>query len=174
MCLKVGGYVRQQVGWNLNGSLTNGANVSNVDTRATNNYVLRSRGYITADARNQTEYGTVRSYIAVGLSTNAATALPASPNNDIGANAFNSNRAFIQFAGFTFGLTQSFYDYYSGPATSFFGGNINASSDTGDAGKAVTAYTAQFGGGLSATISAEAQRNSGVINATTAVFSTIN
>src|SRR5882757_4695479 len=62
MCLKVGGYVRQQVGYGLNGSLTQGANVANVDTRATNNYVLRSRGYITADARNQTEYGTVRSY----------------------------------------------------------------------------------------------------------------
>ena len=30
----------------------------------------RARGYITADARNQTEYGTVRSYIAVGISTN--------------------------------------------------------------------------------------------------------
>ena len=29
---------------------------------------MRARGYITADARNQTEYGTVRSYIAVGVS----------------------------------------------------------------------------------------------------------
>ena len=172
MCLKIGGYVRQQVGYGLNGSLTNGANVSNVDTRATNNYVLRSRGYITADARNQTEYGTVRSYIAVGLSTAIAPAVGTAA--DVGANGFNSNRAFIQFAGFTFGLTQSFYDYYSGPATSFFGGNINASSDTGDAGKAVTAYTAQFGGGLSATISAEAQRNSGVVNTSTAAFSTIS
>ena len=26
---------------------------------------------------------------------------------------FSANRAFIQFAGFTFGLTQSFYDFYS-------------------------------------------------------------
>ena len=32
--------------------------------------VLRARGYITADARSQTAYGTVRSYIAVGLSEN--------------------------------------------------------------------------------------------------------
>jgi len=120
MCLKIGGYVRQQVGYGLNGSLTNGANVNNVDTRATNNYVLRSRGYITADARNQTEYGTVRSYIAVGVSTAIAPAV--STAADVGANGFNANRAFIQFAGFTFGLTQSFYDYYSGPATSFFGG----------------------------------------------------
>jgi hypothetical protein len=170
MCLKIGGYVRQQVGYGLNGSLTNGANVSNVNTRATNNYVLRSRGYITADARNQTEYGTVRSYIAVGVSTAIAPALGTAA--DVGANGFNANRAFIQFAGFTFGLTQSFYDYYSGPATSFFGGTINASSDTGDAGKAVTAYTAQFGGGLSATISAEAMRNAGVVNTSTTGLTT--
>ena len=42
-------------------------NVGNVETRSTQNFAMRSRGYITADARNQTEYGTVRSYIAVGL-----------------------------------------------------------------------------------------------------------
>jgi porin-like protein len=132
---------------------------------------MRSRGYITADARNQTEYGTVRSYIAVGLSTAIAPA--AATAADVGANGFNANRAFIQFAGFTFGITQSFYDFYSGPATSFFGGQINPSSDTGDAGKAVTAYTAQFGGGLSATIGIEAQRNAGAWNTNTTGFTTL-
>jgi hypothetical protein len=84
---------------------------------------------------------------------------------------FSANRAFIQFAGFTFGVTQSFYDFYSGPATSFFGGNINPSEDTGDAGKAVTAYTAQFGGGLSATLALESQRNAGVYTPTSAFAS---
>jgi hypothetical protein len=164
MCLKIGGYVRQQVGWGVNGNLTAGANVANLDTRATNNFAMRSRGYITADARNQTEYGTVRSYIAVGLSGGGAGSA-----NDIGAAPiFSANRAFIQFAGFTFGVTQSFYDFYSGPATSFFGGNINMSSDTGDGGKAVTAYTAQFGGGLSATLGIEAPRNAGVVSSTPA------
>ena len=173
MCLKIGGYVRQQIGWGVNGSLTNGANISNTDTRATNNFAMRARGYITADARNQTEYGTVRSYIAVGLSTNAATALPAAPNNDVGTSTFSANRAFIQFAGFTFGITQSFYDLYSGPATSFFGGNVNTSSDTGDAGKQVTSYTAQFGGGFSASIGIEAQRSAGVVNTSTATYTTV-
>jgi len=161
LCLKIGGYVRQQVGWGVNGNLTAGGNVGNVDTRATNNFAHRPRGYITADARSQTEYGTVRSYIAVGLSGGAGT-------NSGGAPVFNANRAFIQFAGFTFGVTQSFFDFYSGPATSFFGGNINPSSDPGDGGKIVTAYTAQFGGGLSASISAEGQRNAGVIGPTSA------
>jgi hypothetical protein len=165
MCLKIGGYVRQQVGYGVNGNLTNGANVANVDTRATANFAMRARGYITADARNQTEYGTVRSYIAVGLSGGAGA-------DTGGAPLFSANRAFIQFAGFTFGITQSFYDFYSGPATSFFGGNVNPSSDTGDGGKQVTSYTAQFGGGLSATIGIEAQRNSGVFNTSTTAITT--
>jgi hypothetical protein len=168
LCLKIGGYVRQQVGWGVNGNLTAGPNVANADTRATNNFAMRSRGYITADARNQTEYGTVRSYIAVGLSGGGA----GSANDIGGAPIFSANRAFIQFAGFTFGVTQSFYDLYSGPATSFFGGNVNMSSDTGDAGKAVTAYTAQFGNGLSATIGIEAPRNAGVFGGTTLVNAT--
>jgi hypothetical protein len=164
MCLKIGGWVRQQVGYGVNGSLTNGANYANQNTRGTQNFAMRSRGYITADARNQTEYGTVRSYIAVGLSSAAAASgTVASGDAPTGGNGFSANRAFIQFAGFTFGLTQSFYDLYSGPATSFFGGLVNPSSDTGDAGKAVTAYTAQLGNGLSATIGIEAQRNAGVI-----------
>jgi hypothetical protein len=169
MCLKVGGWVRQQVGWGVNGNLTAGALVNNLDTRATNNFAMRSRGYITADARNQTEYGTVRSYIAVGLSGGGT-----GNANDIGgAPVFSANRAFIQFAGFTFGVTQSFYDFYSGPATSFFGGNINMSSDTGDAGKAVTAYTAQLGNGMSASIGIEAPRNAGVFGVGSGVFSVV-
>jgi hypothetical protein len=125
------------------------------------------RGYITADARNQTEYGTVRSYFAVGYSqSNLLGATPAGLATDSApvAPGFSSNRAFIQFAGFTFGLTQSFYDFFPTPALSYFGGAVNPSSDTGDGGKTAIAYTAQFGGGLSASISAEAPRSLPIYN----------
>src|SRR5262249_51918256 len=67
-------------------------------------------------------------------------------------------RAFIQFAGFTVGTAQSFYDFYSSPASSFFGPN---SSDTGDGGWKVFAYTAQYGNGFSATFSFEEPRSFG-------------
>ena len=127
-----------------------------INNRSTNNITFRARGYITADARNQTEYGTVRSYIAVGIST-----------SDIGletaANQFSANRAFIQWAGFTFGIAQSFFDFYSGPATSYWG-NYPA-SDTGD-GAGRCGYTAQFGNGFSATIAAEKRRTTQIINIT--------
>jgi hypothetical protein len=179
MCLKIGGWVRQQVGYGVNGNLTNGALAAGTgltgdqNSRVTQDFAMRSRGYITADARNQTEYGTMRSYIAVGISQGWAAGTTNGADIASGANGFSSNRAFIQFAGFTFGLSQSFFDLYSGPATSFFGGLINPSEDSGDGGKAVTAYTAQFGQGFSASISAEGQRNTGVPNASTATFTPI-
>jgi hypothetical protein len=121
----------------------------NLNNRTTSDDTWRSRGYITADSRNQSEYGTIRSYIAVGINTS-------STGVDNPSNTFSSNRAFIQFAGFTFGLSQSFFDFYSVPATSFWGSFPG--SDTGDPGWQVAAYTAEFGGGLSASISAEMRR----------------
>src|SRR5476649_827717 len=72
MCLKMGGWVRFEAGEGTNGNITSGSLGANVNNRNTSNLMYRARGYITADARNQTEYGTVRSYIAVGLNTNSA------------------------------------------------------------------------------------------------------
>jgi len=149
MCLKMGGWVRAEYAYGDNGNMTWGWANNNVNNRTTNDSTWRSRGYITADARNQTEYGTVRSYIAVGLNSSSVGV----PDGGI---AFSSNRAFIQFAGFTFGLSSSFYDFYSVPATAYWGSY--PASDTGDPGWQVAAYTAQFGGGMSATIAAEMRR----------------
>ena len=148
MCLKVGGWVRAEYTWGAAGNIGTGAFQStNVNNRSTNDSTWRARGYITADARNQTEYGTVRGYIAVGVS--------GSDTNGAG-NTFDANRAFIQWAGFTFGQAQSFYDFYSVPATSYWG--TFPASDTGDPGWKVLGYTAQFGNGFSATIAAEMRR----------------
>ena len=156
MCLKVGGWVRAEYTWGANGNIGLGGMTNNISSRSTNNSVWRARGYITADARNQTEYGTVRAYLAVGLSTNNVGA-------DAASNTFSANRAFIQWAGFTFGLAQSFYDFYSVPATSYWG--TFPASDTGDPGWMVAGYTAQFGNGFSASLAAEMRRNTQVINA---------
>ena len=164
MCLKVGGWVRSEVGYGYNSSFTAGGLVGNLNNKTSSDLVWRRRGYITADARNQTEYGTLRSYIAVGIS-----------DNDTGDNVaalqlVNVNRAFIQWAGFTIGQAQSFFDFYSGAAAQY-GVVGSIGSDSGDAGWKVAGYTAQFGNGLSATVSAEMARRAGVINAGAAAAS---
>ena len=126
LCIKVGGWVRAEAAWGTNGNMTWGPFNANTNQRTTSNETFRARGYITADVRNQTEYGTVRGYIAVGLNT-----------NDVGLQVASlvdsANRAFVQWAGMTAGLSQSFFDYYSVPAMQYRGGYLPA-SDTGDGG----------------------------------------
>ena len=165
ICIKLGGYVRAEVGYNDNGNITWGAFNGNANVRSTSNLTFRARGYITADAREQTAYGTARGYIAVGLVT-----------NDVGlntaANTFSANRAFVQWAGITAGLTQSFYDFYSSPAAAYWGSF--PSSDTGDPGWLAFGYTAQLGNGISATLSAEERRMTQIINADPAEAATLN
>jgi Porin subfamily len=153
MCIKIGGWVRAEYAWGVNGSSTN-TQLGDVNNRYTNNSWWRIRGYLTADARNQTEYGTVRGYIAVGLSTNTTGV-------DGASNQFSANRAFIQWAGFTFGRAASFFDFYSQAALGYLGFTPN--SDTGDGGWEVLAYTAQFGNGFSGSIAAETRRTTQII-----------
>src|SRR5271155_1100944 len=149
MCIKIGGYVRAEVTDYSNGNMTQGPVQGNINSRATSNFTMRARAYITADAREQTAYGTARGYVSVGLATAdiGATLLPS---------ALGLNRAFVQWAGITAGQTQSFYDFYSSPAMGYRG--YNPSSDTGDPGWWLWAYTAQLGNGVTATISAEQRR----------------
>src|SRR5208282_5341405 len=85
LCIKVGGYVRAEAGWGYNGNMTWGGFNGNANVRTTSNLALKARGYITADVRSQTDYGTARGYIAVGLST-SDTGL------NTAANQFSANR----------------------------------------------------------------------------------
>jgi hypothetical protein len=168
LCLKIGGWIRAEaMTGNTTGSFTWGPFNGNALNRSTNNTDFRARGYITADVRNQTEYGTIRGYISVGISSND-TGLTGGGNAP--ASEFSSNRAFVQFAGLTAGLSQSFYDFYSTPAMQYRGG-FTPASDTGDPGWVTFAYTAQLGGGFSATIAAEERRTEQVIDASGAVTS---
>jgi len=167
MCIKVGGWMRVEAtdSSNQTGSLAWGPYNTNLQQRSTNNFQTRARGYITADAREQTAYGTARAYIDVGLNT-----------SDIGTAAsegtFSSNRAFLQWAGMTAGVTQSFYDFYSAAASLYRAGFL-PSEDTGDGGWWIWGYTAQLGNGLTATVSAEQRRMSQIIDEANQAGSTV-
>ena len=72
------------------------------------------------------------------------------------------NRGFIQIAGFTFGKATSFFDFASTAAVAYNAGFVTT-SDTGDAGQIVGAYTAQFGNGVSGTIGIEQSRRNATV-----------
>jgi len=149
MCIKIGGFVRAETTDYSGGNFTQGPQQGDLNNRSTSNFAMRARGYITADAREQTAYGTARAYVAVGLSTTDTGAA-------VAYSVQATNRAFVQWAGMTAGLTQSFYDFYSAPAMGYRG--FVPSSDTGDPGWWLWAYTAQLGNGVTASLSAEQRR----------------
>src|SRR6476660_9955734 len=145
ICLKVGGYVRGEYAWNAGASQTNGpfqggaAQQGYKDRFDGEDWNMRTRAYAWFDSRQQTEYGTLRTYLQLGVNYDSP---------QVTATTFNANRAFIQFAGFTIGTAQSFFDFYSSPASAYWGA---LASDTGDGGWKVFAYTLQFGNGISTT-----------------------
>lgn len=150
-CIKIGGFVRSEWIYNAGGSfapIAEFVGARSGDTRTGEDLTTRSRGVLTIDTRSQTEYGTLRSYFTLGLQWTTGDSITAGS----GATTF-LYRAFIQFAGFTFGLTQSFFDFYTYAMHSNQTNIIG--SDTGGTGQTVLAYTAQFGNGVSASISLE-------------------
>jgi hypothetical protein len=141
-CIKLGGWIRTEYNINAGGSFN--PNKTALYSRENTQNAIRNRGIMTWDVREQTEYGTLRGYIAGGWQNT---------NGDYVTNGIYAPRAFIQFAGFTLGKATSFYDFY---ATPWYSNTTNVwGSDTGGSGKIVWGYTAQFGNGLSASLAAE-------------------
>src|SRR5215510_8112477 len=100
ICLKVGGYVRSDYGWNVRGARTpNYSGAGGAFDRTVSPYTTRHRAHFNFDSRTQTAYGTLRTYVAVHID-----------NENQGTVTVNPTRAFIQWAGFTFGHTKSFTD----------------------------------------------------------------
>jgi hypothetical protein len=152
ICLKVGGLLLAEVGYNARGAITfnaftNGAaGAAGVGWSGTTNHVnWRSRAYYTLDSRQNTAYGTLRTYFFGGVEfTNGQ-------NGVLGSNAPNYGFiqfAFLQFAGFTAGYATSFFDFAPNYLT------LSVQSVPW-AWNNLFAYTANFGNGLSATISVE-------------------
>jgi hypothetical protein len=156
-CLKVGGYVRAETNFQNGGSGSVPGTLV-LDNRNFRNQEWRTRAAITADARSQTAYGTLRSYLFISSTSDEsgsiASGFPA-VNQGQSASAYTriyAPAAFIQLAGFTFGKTNTFFAFDGG---NYSNQTIYWLSDQGGNGVHVYAYTAQFGNGLSASLSIE-------------------
>lgn len=146
-CIKIGGWVRAEYAFQSGNSdlpFNNGAGGRNnrIDT---NEYAMRARWVTSLDVRTQTEYGTLRAYTRAGFQTTTGESTQG---------RIYTERAFIQFAGFTLGKSQSYFDFFGG-AFCYGCGYTGNSSQSGAAGTLLMAYTATLGNGITATISAE-------------------
>ncbi len=155
-CLKIGGRVRAEV--YLYGPQHQGFNVSN-------NTGFRVNTYIQLDARTNTEYGTLRTFVRLLLNSRTGRAVSGSQQrfgtSTVATGADFANNAqtnvdlqgFIQFAGFTAGRAQSFFDFIR---SDFNYSNISGTGNNLTSGATnLFAYTHSFGGGLSASFSVE-------------------
>ena len=122
--------------------------------RAANEYISRSRFGLNLDTRTATEYGVVRTYVDMTFNWTTDTATDVRAGGNLGV-----YYAFIQFAGFTMGKAVS---QFSTPWTGYPGNNTSFLLGGQDdvTGINQIAYTAQFGNGVSATVSLE--ENSGL------------
>ena len=70
ICLKIGGYVRGEYGYNYGSSLATGpftAANGLKDRFDGQDFIMRTRAYAWFDSRQQTEYGTLRTYLQLGV-----------------------------------------------------------------------------------------------------------
>jgi Porin subfamily len=136
------------------------AQYSNARSRDATSFNALGRAEL--DARTQSPWGTLRSFIRVdafyGSGGNSATGSLDSLGNTFNTTAGTSasrvttilNKAFIQFAGLTAGQAQSMFDFY---ADAYNYASLRGSNAT----VALLAYTATFGSGFLATLSFEDQ-----------------
>ena len=174
-CIKLGGYLRADVVVNSNSDHTgNTSGAGGANNRFTNGYTWRSRKDLNIDTRTATEYGVVRTFFDATFSwtsdTYAGQGNGATVYSPIGAvqapNNANSGAvaggtvgvyyAFIQFAGFTMGKAVS---QFSAPWANYPGNNFDGLVGGGGTITGVNqfTYTAQFGNGVSLSLSAQDQ-----------------
>ncbi|GKQ55115.1 porin [Bradyrhizobium sp. Ce-3] len=177
-CIKLGGYLLADVVVNTNAdNVGNTAGAGGAKNRFTNGYTWRSREDLNIDTRTATEYGVVRTYFDTvfqwatdtyaGNGTGATVYSPAgpapfsqAPNNANGGAVANGTvgvyYAFIQFAGFTIGKTAS---QFSAPWLAYPGNSFDGLVGGGSTITGVNqfTYTAEFGNGVSLSLSAQDQ-----------------
>jgi hypothetical protein len=159
ICLKIGGYVQADYGWNVTGASTpHYSGGAGAQDRSVSPYSMRHRGHFNFDSRTQTAYGTLRTYVAVHID-----------NRDQGSVTVNPTRAFIQWAGFTFGHTKSFTDVPGTPQPDTFRSLMAAQnwSDSGGNGTNQIAYTWELGNGMTFNVGADERRTKGIANLST-------
>jgi hypothetical protein len=174
-CIKLGGYLRVETALNTN-SVYNGqfAGVASAHNRLSNYYTARSREDLNIDTRTATEYGVVRTFFDATFSWTSGGYTGAGTGLTGGSTAYDANNpagtgsgqvaggslgvyyAFIQFAGFTMGKAIS---QFSAPWTNYPANNFDGLVGGGGTVTGVNqfTYTADFGNGVSGTVSAQDQ-----------------
>ena len=184
-CIKLGGYLRAEVGFNTNSmyGISNGS-PAGAHNRLSNYYTMRAREDLSIDTRTATEYGVVRTFFdgvftwtsggyqgsgsatggtvytgSLGLNTSGATPalVGSSINGTDGNTSGGSLGVYYAFIQFAGFTMGKAVSQFDAPWTNYPGNNID--SLVGGSGTVTGVnqftYTADFGQGITAAFSAE-------------------
>ncbi|MDD7908354.1 porin [Pseudovibrio exalbescens] len=153
-CLRVAGRIRTDVQFQDFGSRP-----SNWSQRDENDVRFRARAYVYLDAFTETEFGLLRAYSETRFTSDSDTVR----DDDEDDTLVDLEVGYIQFGGFTFGRTQSFFDFFTGATYGAVDRNFS------DDKTWVAAYTASMGGPVSFSVSVEdiSERVNGTFDAVT-------
>lgn len=175
-CIKLGGYMRADLGANTNAIFVgNTQNQGGAQNRHANAFTWRARADLTFDTRTATDYGVVRTYFDGAFTWTSGgyaglrvggTAYDGNPNGGISGGQLGVFFAFIQFAGLTIGKAVS---QFTAPWGNYPGNVYDGLVGGGGAFTGVNqfTYTAEFGNGISGSISAQdpsAYYQAGILN----------
>ncbi|MET3661605.1 porin [Aquamicrobium ahrensii] len=160
-CLKVGGYLRYDIGV---GDVSGIESFDKKDALAgipdlNDTYFKRMRAQLTFDARSETEYGTLRGFIATYYqrdSIEASATIPGVGTVDPLSSTESSwalEHAIIQLGGLTIAYTDSLFETLTDSAGSVINDDIGVNYTPGKTH--LIAYTFDGGNGFSATIGVE-------------------
>jgi Porin subfamily len=151
-CLKLGGYARADFGFNGTGARTpQYSGTAGAQDRTVSQFATRHRANLAIDTRTPTQYGVVRTVTALHFQNQDQT------------ESFNVQRAFVQWAGFTFGRAKSFSDTWSIRGDWAYATQQNQ-SDTGANGVNQAAYTFELGNGATLSFGVDERRTKALTN----------
>lgn len=163
-CIKLGGYLRADTMVATNTDFDAASSgVAGARNRLSNYYTTRTRQDLKIDTRTATEYGVVRTYAELVFtwttgtysgSGAGGTAYTTSAGSQIAGGSLGVYNAFIQFAGFTFGKSVS---QFSTPWAQYPANNFELPGSGGYDWVNQATYTADFGQGITAALSAQDQ-----------------
>ena len=155
-CIKFGGYIRNDYGFNTAGGRNPAyGGTQGAQDRTVAQFSTRHRANIGVDTRTQTQYGVLRTLTSVHI------------QNQDQSESFNVARAFIQWAGFTFGRSKSYSDTWSLESDWHYATQQNQ-SDTGANGANQFAYSFDLGNGTVVSIGADERRTKSIANLSSA------
>jgi len=164
-CIKIAGLIWAEFSWNHQGGNENPAwtTIAGARDRSISQYNSRARDDLDLDARTQTAFGTLRSFgrfraevtsgqpgvVATGQTGTTAPVVGtgASSTNE-GGIALQAPRAFVQWAGFTFGRVKSFSDPVANCADWRLLQGCQVAADTTGGGNNEFTYTWEIGNGM--------------------------